>query len=278
MGPQNNSTAKSSFVNVKSVRPSLTVGESSTLMTTRGCKYASNRKVQRMCREGAIDCQKITTTRDGNPLTEWLVNEASLLKHIEENEPKWDGGVQPVLSTQVGDATPTPLNLGGATKPTELRENVAVAPNAEALPNRSGVGNGASQHQEIGENSRDAIASPDVDGDAIGETRNLAGILMDNAKLTAELEGANKLIEAIIDDKDFLREELREARAGRKDVTAIAERMLQTLEAIAIGGRLTSPSQTPTAAMPHSAAPDGEREPPRQHGDNLADQNDPYRI
>ena len=82
-------------------------------------------------------------------------------------------------------------------------------------------------------NTGEDMAMPIEDGDAndqeIGETRSLASLLIENARLTAELEGKRELETEMRDEKLFLREELKEARAGRKDVAAIAERMLETL-------------------------------------------------
>lgn len=223
----------------------LTVGQASSLMQLHRCRHTSNRKVQRMCREGAIACQKITTTRQGNPITEWLVDEASLLTHIEENEPKW-GGTPAEMHGVATDDDRAHLSPSGdaddgaeASLIQENHRNVVTPPKLQ----RAATGD-ASVNQDTEKHvskAGDAMASRDPDGDAadeIGETRRLADVLIDNAKLTAELAGARALIDAITDEKGFLREELREARAGRKDVTAIAQRMLETLETIAVGGKL----------------------------------------
>ena len=42
----------------------------------------------------------------------------------------------------------------------------------------------------------------------------MASVLIENAKLTAELEGTRQLIAEVRDDKEFLREELKEANPG----------------------------------------------------------------
>ncbi|MEO1700914.1 MAG: hypothetical protein AAFR71_02595 [Pseudomonadota bacterium] len=223
----------------------LTVGQASTLMRSHRCRHTSNRKVQRMCRDGVIECQKITTTRDGNPITEWLVDEASLLKHIRENEPKWSGTPREMNVAATGDGRAHLGPSGDADERIETsfskdnQRNGVTPPTLERAASGDARINEASENQGV--TAGDAMATPDSDGDAadiVGETRRLADVLIDNAKLTAELAGANVLIEAITDEKSFLREELREARAGRKDVTAIAQRMLETLETIAIGGKL----------------------------------------
>ncbi len=234
---------------------SLTIGEASSLMVKERCKFASNRKVQRMCRDGVIDCHKLQTTRNGQPVSEWLVNETSLLRHIKDNEIKWDEGEQdfpPVngdAKAPTGGASQTPIPSGDARKSDVGEQNPETVPNAVALPNELGDAGGGTQLAQNVDAKGDAVATPDFVGDAskvafgdtrqeVGETRSLASVLIENAKLTAQLEGAHDLIAEVRDDKEFLRDELTEARAGRKDVTAIAERMLETLETIAIGGKL----------------------------------------
>ena len=85
-------------------RYSLTVGEASFVMQLENCKFASSRKVQRLCRDGFIDCHKLKTTRNGQPVTEWLVNEVSLRNRIEQHESRIEDGA----------ATMTPKQFGGA--------------------------------------------------------------------------------------------------------------------------------------------------------------------
>jgi len=63
-------------------------------------------------------------------------------------------------------------------------------------------------------------------------------VLIENARLIAAVEGRDQLIAAMLDDKTFLREELREHRKNRDDIKTLANKMLETLEAMALGGRL----------------------------------------
>ena len=232
----------------------LTIGEASSLMIRERCKFASNRKVQRMCRDGTIDCHKLQTTRNGQPVSEWLVNEASLLRHIEEREIKWNDGEEnsPAASgtatREVGNASLPPSVSGNANQFAESKYNPANTGDAVAMPDETGDAGGVTRSAKSVASAGNAMASPDAIGGAIetadevdwevGEKRSLASVLIENAKLTAQLEGAHNLIAEVRDDREFLREELKEARSGRKDVTAIAERMLETLESIAIGGKL----------------------------------------
>ena len=226
---------------------SLTIGEASSLMLYQRCKFASNRKVQRMCKDGLIDCRKITTTRNGQPVSEWLVNEASLLQQIETNEIKWDQDAL-VAGAANGNASRSPMSDGDAIDTVDHRKSVEPARDAVAMLDRVGNAFSGTHHQTDQAVPADGMATPVEDGDAldepIGETRSLASVLIENAKLTAQLQGTENMIEEIRGDKEFLRDELKEARAGRKDVTAIAQRMLETLETIAIGGKLIQPNQS----------------------------------
>ena len=219
----------------------LTIGEASSLMHTERCKFASSRKVQRMCKEGKIDCWKLSTTRNGQPVAEWLVNEASLRKHIDICEIKWDDNVA-ISSHKThwdhGNANASPHGFGNARRNRIDDKEPALAPNALVSPNLNGNANGVARNQKFQANISEDMATPVEDG----ETRSLASLLIENARLTSELEGKRELEAEMRDEKLFLREELKEARAGRKDVAAIAERMLETLESIAIGGKLMSGS------------------------------------
>ncbi len=232
---------------------SLTIGEASSLMNSERCKFASNRKVQRMCKEGRIDCWKLSTTRNGQPVSEWLVNEASLRNYIDKHEIKWDGDEaksSPATHLDNGNANTAPNGFGNASLNPVDDSKPVFTPDALAMPNQngnaSGVTDGDARNRKHQANAGDDMAMPIEDGDAIdkeiGETRSLASMLIENARLTAELEGKRQLEIEMRDEKLFLREELKEARAGRKDVAAIAERMLETLETIATGGKLMSAS------------------------------------
>jgi len=205
-------------------RYTLTVGEASDVMQLERCKFASVRKVQRLCREGFVDCHKLTTTRNGQPVTEWLVNETSLRKRIEEHEPRIDDGVATVAPDQFGGA-----NFEGSS---EFMLQVL------ALPVQSGAAKSEAEEDETLEDQREDMTTPEPTGVASLDEPSKASLMIDNARLTAELEGAKLLVAEILDDKGFLREELRDAREGRKDVTKIAERMLEALETMALGGKL----------------------------------------
>ena len=207
---------------------SLTISESSEIMKLEHCKFASPRKVQRLCQDGHIDCQKITTSRNGQPIIEWLVNEASLRKRIVEVEPKYEDG----------DAVATPEKFGDASYPDGQEFQTEKLGNDMALLNQDGDASDHSDQENLAEQKGRDVATPVESGDAIFEEPSKAALMIENAKLTAELEGKSTFIEQILNDKSFLREELRDARERGRDVTKIAERMLETLETMAMGGKL----------------------------------------
>lgn len=230
-------------------------------MHSERCKFASPRKVQRLCREGHIDCQKITTSRNGQPIVEWLVNEASLRKRIVEIEPKYKDGDALATTGVFGDAViePPTAKTGGKTD-LDL-----------AKPFSGGNAKGVDREEFHVGNMRSDVATPDEIDDATFAEPSKAKLMIENAKLTAEIAGKSEFIEQILDDKSFLREELRDARERGRDVTKIAERMLETLETMAMGGkleRLPDRQQGPVENAPFT----------KEAGDIRTDESERFRI
>ena len=206
----------------------LTIGEASELMRLERCKFASLRKVQRLCRDGQIDCQKITTSRNGQPIVEWLVSETSLRKRITVFEPKFEDG----------DALATPKEPGDASLIDVSYDRPTTTYNDVATPTQSGDADLAEDEEAYSESKGETVAAPDEPGDASFNEPSKAMLMIENARLTAELTGKSDFIDQVLDEKSFLREELRDARERGRDATKIAERMLETLETMAMGGKL----------------------------------------
>ena len=183
------------------LRFTLTVGQALDEFSSARRKVPSERSIQRYCIDGLLAAQKIRTTYG----SEWLINDASLKKLID---------AQPEIMTTA---------------------SVAMAPPASPT------------HQNPIVSRSDTIATGDAN-DAVattmatpeGERRTIAEVLIENARLFAQVEGRDAIIVELKEDKSFLREEVREARKTRDDVKNIAERMLDTLKTMAIG-RLASP-------------------------------------
>lgn len=190
----------------------LTVGQARELFAAHNRKVPAERTVQNYCIEGSIAAQKIRTTYG----SEWLINEPSLLAFIED---------QPIVVTAPQYSR-------------DLATQASLASQDAALPSaRSGA-------TTAGSDAGDA-APPQQARAPIGETRTLATVLIENAKLLATIEGKDHVIlgkdETIAelkDDRAFLRDEVRESRQQRKDVKDIASRMLEAMQTIAIAGKL----------------------------------------
>ena len=186
----------------------LTVGQARAQFADKGRKVPAERTVQNYCIEGLIAAQKIRTTFG----SEWLINEPSLLSHIEK---------QPVVTTAPA----------------------ALAAHDSATPHNPATATGAAS--DAGGASAPQVAAP------IGERRTLADVLIENSRLLAVIEGRDLVIRGkeetigeLKDDRGFLRDEVREARQQRKDVKDIASRMLQTMENIAVAGKLPPAPQS----------------------------------
>lgn len=185
----------------------LTAGQALERFAAARRKVPSLRTMQRYCIEGRVSAQKIRTTYGA----EWLINEASLTALIE---------AEPVIAAVAGDAAAA-ISATAATP--VAQSSLFVAPDTAA--------NGGA-----GDAGDDSLAS--------GERRRLSDVLIANAKLLAEVEGRDAMIAELKEDRNFLREEVREARKTRDDVKNISERMLDTLKTMAIG-RLAAAAPPP---------------------------------
>ena len=202
-------------------RYSLTIGQALDLFAHERRLAPSERTMQDYCKDGKIDCYKLQTTRDGRPITEWLINEHSLRAFIEKRP-------------TVGDAS---SHNRDATVSTAPQEKPLAQP--ETPP---------SQTAEV-ETEAAAVPPESPTNAGTAEKRTLASMVIENAKLTAQLAGKDELIKEIKTDKAFLREEVVEARKIRGDVKELAERVLTVHERVALGGMLTEPA-SPTKEDP----------------------------
>ncbi len=178
----------------------LTAGQALGRFAAAHRKVPSLRTMQRYCIEGRVAAQKIRTTYG----SEWLINEASLARLI---------AAEPIMAAVAGDADAGDM---ATTATPVVHPPLFVAADTTA--------NGGA-----GDAGDDIMAPP------AGERRRLSDVLIENAKLLAEVEGRDAMIAEMKEDRNFLREEVREARKTRDDVKNISERMLDTLKTMAIG-------------------------------------------
>jgi len=202
----------------------LTVAQALERIASAQRQTPSARSIQRYCIEGRLAAQKIRTVYG----SEWLINESSLARLIE---------AEPVVTSNVSDATSTDM----ATSATPPPPPVAV--HITDIPDRGDAG----------------VAAHVPMSTPVGERRTIAEVLIENAKLVAQVEGKDDIIAELKEDRDFLREEVREGRRTRDDVKNIAERMLDTLKTMATG-RLSAPSSSQQEPIHTSIIePDGSR-------------------
>ena len=187
----------------------LTVGQALERIAAARRKTPSGRSIQRYCDEGHLAAKKIRTIFG----SEWLINEMSLAKFIE---------AEPIVTGDASDATGSDMMTSSSPTPQPLR-----------IQEPDTIDNGVASDA-----MRPPMATPK------GETRTIAEVLIENARLLAQVEGKDAIINELKEDRTFLREEVREGRRTRDDVKNIAERMLDTLKTMATG-RLSMPNPTP---------------------------------
>jgi len=187
----------------------LTVGQALERIAAARRKTPSGRSIQRYCDEGHLAAKKIRTIFG----SEWLINETSLAKFIE---------AEPIVTGDASDATGSDMTTSASRTPQPLR-----------IQEPDTIDNGVASDAV-----RPPMATPK------GETRSIAEVLIENARLLAQVEGKDAIINELKEDRTFLREEVREGRRTRDDVKNIAERMLDTLKTMATG-RLSMPNPTP---------------------------------
>jgi hypothetical protein len=188
---------------------SVTVGQALEHFLATRRKPPSQRTIQRYCIEGRLVAQKIRTSYGA----EWLINEESLNRMIE---------AEPIVTGDAGVAVAPVLST--------------LAPPSSETVNKKESDTFADGDASVADND---MASP------AGERRSVGDVLIENARLLAQVEGRDQIIAELKEDRDFLREEVREARRNREDVRSIAERMLDTLKSVAIG-RISAPAASPS--------------------------------
>ena len=203
----------------------LTVGQALERIAAARRKTPSGRSIQRYCDEGHLAAKKIRTIFG----SEWLINETSLAKFIE---------AEPIVTGDASDATGSDMTTSASPTPQPLR-----------IQEPDTIDNGVAS---------DAVRPPMATPKR--ETRTIAELLIENARLLAQVEGRDAIINELKEDRTFLREEVREGRRTRDDVKNIAERMLDTLKTMATG-RLSMPNPTPQEPV-HTTIIDTEN---RQH-------------
>jgi len=189
--------------------------------------------IQRYCREGDLACEKLGMLR------RYFATENSVGKLIEKLQPDADA----FASTQVHEAAPELIE-----QDVQLHAVPPIRDNAE----------NNNPHQPASKDTKaDEAEEKHVEQPHAGASAS-APVIADHvqiAALSAEVKAQKTLISTLEKTNDQLWEEVVESRGNRKDVTKISERMLLTLEAMALGGRLERPKTNPETEQKGSEAP-----------------------
>lgn len=189
--------------------------------------------IQRYCREGDLACEKLGMLR------RYFATESSVEKLIEKLQPDADA----FTNTQVHEAAPERIEQDA-----QLHATAPIRDNAE----NNNPHQPASSDTQVNEAVEEHIKQPHV-----GASTS-APVIADQvqiAALSAEVKAQKTLISTLEKTNDQLWEEVVDSRGNRKDVTKISERMLLTLEAMALGGRLERPKPSPKTGQQGSEAP-----------------------
>lgn len=231
-----------------------TVREASRLMQEAGCRYHSERKVQRLCADGKVDCYRLQTTRSGQPVTEWLVNGTALLEYVRKFEQTRDDS-QVVAPPRVPPSDPGVANdLDLETRKSSSQSAVSDELSDDvASPPVTGVAIDEDNFSEKLETKLNVNVPPSADGDANGGREISPSsdvlILIEKAELRAQLEAQKEVIDELRDDKRHYRQLLTDERVFnrelQKEVKAMGDKALDTIQNIALRGVLTGPKQQP---------------------------------
>ena len=216
----------------------LTVGEALEVFPASRRKQPSIRTLQRCCQEGRFDCYKLKTTRNGNPVHEWIINGTSLRRFIQ-TKPEETVDMPLATPATFGDAEPeSKTETSGVAKPDVIAtpERVDDAAFDPGLPRTPDTKPGVT-------------ATLDGTDDANGEQQSRVALLIENAKLTARMDAQEDLIGELREDKKFMREQIVHQRGNDTLMADMHRETLHTLKAVSVAGRHTKiemPEAPPT--------------------------------
>ena len=214
----------------------LTVGEALEVFPASSRKQPSIRTLQRYCQEGRFDCFKLKTTRNGNPVHEWIINSTSLRTFIETKP-------EEVTSAQLA----TPVQNGDTDTESKTATSVDDATNVTATPERADDAMRDPGLPRTSETNPDVMATPVVADDASGDQQSRVELMVENAKLTARMDAQEDLIGELREDKKFMREQIVHQRGNDTLMADMHRETLHTLKAVSVAGRHTKIEMGDTA-------------------------------
>ena len=206
----------------------LTVGEALDVFVAQNRKVPSIRSLQRYCQDGRFDCYKLKTTRNGNPVHEWIINSTSLLSFIQ-TKPE-DTASEPVAS---------PEQIGDVETSTEPPTAIEIPSSVTASPERSVDAKPNFELPRTSDTQPDDKTTPEQSDDASGATTSRVALMVENAKLTARLDSQDDLIGELREDKKFMREQIVHQRGNDTLMADMHRETLHTLKAVSVAGRHT---------------------------------------
>jgi hypothetical protein len=192
----------------------LTIGQAQQRFAELKRHVPKDRTIQNYCQQGDIAAQKIRTTFG----SEWIINAQSLETFILL-EPEMPSG-----ASDAGVAEP-PTHAPLASEAT-----MSVAP---ATPTQSGASDAPAEHK----------LQP------TGEKRNLVDVLIENARLLAQVEDRNEMISELKQERAFMQDQVRSAVHLSERALAQGDTLLKTIQVMRIG---PPPSSTTPPEMPGS--------------------------
>ena len=200
----------------------LTVGQARQRFLDLKRRAPAERTMQNYCVQGDIAAQKIRTTYGA----EWIINATSLEAFIVR---------QPELTSVASDAhaTETP------TLATQAVDSVTV--DAPATRPASGAS--------------DALRDSDIR--PVGELRSLVDVLIENARLLAQVEDRNEIVADLRRERTFMQDQVRSAVKLSERALTQGDNLLRTLQVMRLGpGVVLNDNQTPSPNAANSSPVD----------------------
>ena len=167
--------------------------------------------MQNYCVRGDIAAQKIRTTYGA----EWIINATSLEAFILR---------QPELTSVASDARVTEAQ----THATQAAESITG--DAPATPPASGAS--------------DALRDSDMR--PVGELRSLVDVLIENARLLAQVEDRNEIVADLRRERSFMQDQVRSAVRLSERALTQGDNLLRTLQVMRLGPSvILNDNQTP---------------------------------
>ncbi len=204
----------------------LTIGEAREAFQIENRRIPSARTLQRYCQDGQIECYKLKMTRNGIPVYDWIIDSTSLWKFIQ---------CSPKDDTHFAKATPEPS--GVAKINVETRSGGEQPARVATVPDQPGGTVKYPTSTKTSEREPQVTAPPVHADNAIGGQLSRAKLLIENARLTAQLDAQNELVSELRVDKRFMREEIERHRNNDRLFADLHRKTLQTLKTVAVAGR-----------------------------------------